>query len=58
MLYGMIAGLLTDILVSYQLGFNTFLFIGLGFLAGTIAYEAPSVLLSCASVLRCICAAR
>ena len=43
MLYGMIGGLLTDILVGYPLGFNTFIFIGLGFLAGTIAYEPPAV---------------
>ena len=33
MLYGMIGGLLTDILVGYPLGFNTFIFIGLGFLS-------------------------
>lgn len=39
MLYGMIGGLLIDIAVGYPLGFNTFLYIGLGFLAGTIAYE-------------------
>ena len=43
MLYGMIGGLLTDILVGYPLGFNTFIFIGLGFMAGTIAYEPPAV---------------
>ena len=31
MLYGLIAGLLQDILVGYQLGFNTFVYIALGF---------------------------
>lgn len=39
MLYGMLGGLLLDILVGYPLGFNTFLYIILGFLSGTIAYE-------------------
>ena len=39
MLYGTLGGLLLDILVGYPLGFNTFRFIILGFLAGTVAYE-------------------
>ena len=43
MLYGLIAGLLQDILVGYQLGFNTFVYIALGFLAGLIAYEPEEV---------------
>ena len=43
MLYGLIAGLLQDILVGYQLGFNTFVYIILGFLAGLIAYEPEDV---------------
>ena len=43
MLYGLIGGLFLDILVGYQLGFNTFIFIGLGFLAGLIAYEPLEV---------------
>ena len=43
MLYGLIGGLLMDILVSYPLGFNTFIFVGLGFLAGLIAYEPLEV---------------
>ncbi len=42
MLYGMIGGLLLDITVGYPLGFNTFLYIALGFAAGTIAYEPES----------------
>ena len=43
MLYGLIAGLLQDILVGYQLGFNTFVYIALGFLAGLIACEPEEV---------------
>ena len=43
MLYGLIAGLLQDILVGYQLGFNAFVYIILGFLAGLIAYEPEDV---------------
>ena len=39
MLYGTLGGLLLDILVGYPLGFNTFRFIILGFLSGTVAYE-------------------
>ena len=43
MLYGLIAGLLLDILVGYPLGFNTCVYIALGFLAGLIAYEPEDV---------------
>ncbi len=43
MLYGVIAGLLLDILVGYQLGFHTVIFVSLGFLAGVIAYEPEKV---------------
>lgn len=39
MLYGFVSGLLIDILVGYPLGFMMFMYLGIGFLTGLMAYE-------------------